>query len=131
MNQGEAGMQPGKVSILGTSDARVHPSVAWARLTTDGIVTIKPETDPDRRQRGTILRKAVCQVLFETFEQVRPSMSFEDIGALTDEAENRIRECFRTTPWEGSFLFPPNRAAIAAFIHRNLLTAADLALKAE
>lgn len=131
MEQAHTGGLAHSVTTLATPEAKVHPAVAWARVTTDGIVAIQPGTDPDRAQRGVILRKAVCQVLFETFQEVRSTSTFEDIGALTDQARRRIGECFDATPWAMNFREPHNEAAIAAFIHRNLLSAADLALKAE
>lgn len=131
MTRAHAGTGANPVSILITDGAREHPASTWAAITTNGIVVISPDASPERTQQGVDLRKDVFKTLCEAFQAVKPTSSLDDIDRLNRTVLDRVGRIFAGTPWSANFEEPTIKGQICVFIHRNLLTAADLALKAE
>jgi len=108
-----------------------HTAEAWAEATASGLVSIDPGMASDRLLAAAKLRATVVGILVAAFRRVHSGTSATEASAVSDECLAAMAEPFGASPWASSFEHPDIRREIGAYITRNLLTAADLALKAE
>jgi len=130
MMQGASSSAAGRITILATSNG-AHSASTWAQTITDGLLALDPAMPMHRRLAAIALRRSLTALFYEAFQAMRPTSTFEDVEAVTAGCMGEIEKLFASTPWAFEASHPEIKDQFRAFIRRNLLSAADLALRTE
>ncbi len=109
----------------------IHPATKWAMATAEQLVSIDRSMDAVRQEHAFELRRDIAKILRPAFEEVAPHTNFRRIEDLADQAWSEIRRIACATVWAVWFETEVVSAQMQSVIRRNLLSAADLALRTE
>lgn len=120
----------GRIAILVTSGG-THSASTWAQAVTDGLLALDPQMPMHRRLAAIGLRRSLTALFHEAFQAMTPTTTFSDVETATDACMSQIGHLFASSPWALNVAHPEIKDQIRAFVRRNLLSAADLALRTE
>lgn len=130
MNPGVSGVEVGQVRVLITNGGN-HTPETWARETADSLIVIDDGLEGVKRQEAVTLRQKIARTLLDSFAAVKAKSLASEIEQISAGAIRSVFDAAKGSPWEVYFYEPNTRSAMALTIRRNIMTAADLALRTE
>lgn len=120
----------GAMTVLVTNGG-THSAESWAEVVAQGLVKIDPSMPAERLEQAVSVRVQVKAALVDVFHEATATMTVARAAEISGQMLNRMADIFAGTTWAMTLEHPEIRTQIQLHIYRNLMSAAEIALRTE